>query len=76
MLVPRMIAAGDQAAKRFLEFFAATICNKNTRMALPACGGKILRLVRSSQDWRDCRYRAAERKQSWSNLLVFSAWAS
>jgi site-specific recombinase XerD len=25
--------AGDQAARRFLEFFAATIRNKNTRMA-------------------------------------------
>jgi site-specific recombinase XerC len=34
MLVPRLIAeAGDQAAKRFLEFFAATIRNKNTRQA-------------------------------------------
>ena len=34
MLVPRVIvAAGDRAARRFLEFFAATIRNKNTRMA-------------------------------------------
>jgi hypothetical protein len=34
ILVPRVIAAaGDQAARRFLEFFAATIRNKNTRMA-------------------------------------------
>ena len=34
MLVPRVIvAAGDQAARRFLEFFAATIRNKNTRAA-------------------------------------------
>jgi len=34
MLVPRLIAAaGEKAAKRFLEFFAATIRNKNTRMA-------------------------------------------
>jgi site-specific recombinase XerD len=34
LLVPRVIAeAGDQAARRFLEFFAATIRNKNTRMA-------------------------------------------
>ena len=32
--MPRVIAdAGDQAARRFLEFFAATIRNKNTRMA-------------------------------------------
>jgi hypothetical protein len=33
-VVPAVIAdAGDHAAKRFLEFFAATIRNKNTRMA-------------------------------------------
>jgi methylaspartate ammonia-lyase len=33
-LVPAIIAAaGDQAARRFLEFFAATIRNKNTRTA-------------------------------------------
>jgi hypothetical protein len=32
--VPMMIAsAGDHAARRFLEFFAAQIRNKNTRMA-------------------------------------------
>jgi site-specific recombinase XerD len=34
LAVPAAIAnAGDQAARRFLEFFAATIRNKNTRMA-------------------------------------------
>jgi hypothetical protein len=34
VVVPRVIAAaGDQAARRFLEFFAATIRNKNTRTA-------------------------------------------
>ena len=34
VVVPRVIAAaGDGAARRFLEFFAATIRNKNTRMA-------------------------------------------
>ena len=34
VLVPAVIAdAGDHAAKRFLEFFAATIRNKNTRLA-------------------------------------------
>jgi site-specific recombinase XerD len=34
MAVPAVIAdAGDHAAKRFLEFFAATIRNKNTRLA-------------------------------------------
>ena len=35
MLVPRLIAAaGEKAAKRFLEFFAATIRNKNTTASL------------------------------------------
>jgi site-specific recombinase XerD len=34
MVVPAIIAeAGEKAARRFLEFFAATIRNKNTRMA-------------------------------------------
>jgi len=34
VVVPRVIAAaGDKAARRFLEFFAATIRNKNTRTA-------------------------------------------
>ncbi len=34
IVVPAIFAdAGDQAARRFLEFFAATIRNKNTRMA-------------------------------------------
>ncbi|MGE3282616.1 MAG: tyrosine-type recombinase/integrase [Alphaproteobacteria bacterium] len=34
IIVPAAIAsAGDHAARRFLEFFAATIRNRNTRMA-------------------------------------------
>jgi integrase/recombinase XerD len=34
LVVPAAIAdAGEQAARRFIEFFAATIRNKNTRMA-------------------------------------------
>jgi site-specific recombinase XerD len=34
LAVPAVVAsAGDHAARRFLEFFAATIRNKNTRMA-------------------------------------------
>src|SRR5450432_3775603 len=36
MAVPAIVAgagAGDNAARRFLEFFAATIRNRNTRMA-------------------------------------------
>jgi site-specific recombinase XerD len=41
LAVPAAIAsAGDHAARRFLEFFAATIRNKNTRLAYyrAACG--------------------------------------
>ena len=34
LIVPAMIAeAGDRAARRFLDFFAASIENDNTRMA-------------------------------------------
>src|SRR5208283_5296446 len=34
IVVPAIVAdAGDQAARRFLEFFAATIRNRNTRTA-------------------------------------------
>src|SRR4051794_22931677 len=33
VLPAAIAAAGDHAARRFLEFFAATIRNKNTRMA-------------------------------------------
>ena len=34
VIVPAAIAhAGEHAARRFIEFFAATIRNKNTRMA-------------------------------------------
>ena len=34
LVVPAVIAsAGEHAARRFLEFFAATIRNKNARMA-------------------------------------------
>ena len=52
--------AGDQAARGVLEFFAATIRNKNTRMAyyLPP----VFRLVRPSQDRHAHRYRAAARR--------------
>lgn len=47
LVVPRMIGdAGENASKRFLEFFAVTIRNKNTRAAyILAC--------RSFFDWAD-----------------------
>ena len=48
-VLPRLIAeAGDKAARRFLEFFAATISNDNTRMA-------YLRACRRFLDWCDAR---------------------
>jgi hypothetical protein len=38
LVVPAMIAdAGDRAARRFLDFFAASIENDNTRMAYASC---------------------------------------
>jgi site-specific recombinase XerD len=47
VVVPRVIAAaGNTAARRFLEFFAATIRNKNTRMA-------YYRAVFAFFDWCD-----------------------
>ena len=53
IVVPRVIAAaGDHAARRFLEFFAATIRNRNTRHGL--CPGRraVFRLVRAASDRR------------------------
>ena len=42
ILVPAIIAdAGDAAARRYLEFFAATIRNKNTRIAYLHAAGKF-----------------------------------
>jgi site-specific recombinase XerD len=42
LLVPRLIAdSGDAAVRRFLEFFAATIRNKNTRMAYMRAVGQF-----------------------------------
>jgi site-specific recombinase XerD len=42
LAVPVAIAsAGDHAARRFLEFFAATIRNKNTRMAYYRAAGNF-----------------------------------
>jgi len=41
--LPALIAgAGDQAARRFLEFFTATIRNKNTRLAYAKACGRFL----------------------------------
>ena len=42
LAVPVAIAsAGDQATRRFVEFFAATIRNKNTRLAYYRAAGNF-----------------------------------
>jgi hypothetical protein len=53
IVVPRVIAhAGDQAVRRFPEFFAATVRNKNTRMGLLPSGLRVFQLVRPAPLWR------------------------
>jgi hypothetical protein len=45
--LPAIIRAqGERASRRFIEFFTATIRNRNTRMAYSAGGKTILRLER------------------------------
>ena len=57
-----MIAdAGDRAARRFLEFFAANIRNKNTRYLLPG-RVHVLWLARAKLDRRPSRHRAVARR--------------
>ena len=42
VVLPRLVAAaGPDAARRFLEFFAATIRNRNTRMAYARAVGQF-----------------------------------
>jgi hypothetical protein len=45
--LPAIIRAqGEHAGRRFIEFFTATIRNRNTRMAYARRGKTLLRLVR------------------------------
>ena len=47
--LPRaIIRAGEAAAWRFVEFFTATIRNKNTRAAYAQAVGAVLRVVRKA----------------------------
>ena len=47
IVLPRVIAAaGDHAARRFIEFFTATIRNRNTRLAYARAGTQFF-------DWCD-----------------------
>jgi site-specific recombinase XerD len=41
-LPPVIAGAGDRAARRFIEFFTATIRNKNTRLAYARAAGRFL----------------------------------
>jgi hypothetical protein len=57
ILVPRVIAdAGEAAARRFLEFFAATIRNKNTRMAYYRAVCQFFAWCDRQPHWRDRRH--------------------
>ena len=68
LVVPAIVAdAGDQAARRFLEFFAATIRNKNTRMAYytPSAGsspGATITRSASSPTSSRCTSRPISRR--------------
>jgi hypothetical protein len=53
---------GEHAARRFLEFFAATIRNKNRRVAYYLCRMSLLRLGRAAPHWRARRHRARSRR--------------
>jgi hypothetical protein len=57
-MLPAAIAAhGERAGRRFIEFFTATIRNRNTRMAYARAGKTLLRLVRRPSA-RPGRHRA------------------
>jgi hypothetical protein len=63
LIVPAMIAeAGDRAARRFLDFFAASIENDNTRLAYYRAV-LVLRLARAAWPRRARRYRAVPRRR-------------
>ena len=48
--LPAIVAAGgDRAMRRYLEFFAVTIENPNTRASLLPCLPAVLRLVRAQR---------------------------
>jgi len=54
--LPALIAgAGDQAARRFFEFFTANIRNKNTRAAYARAAGAFLRWCETRAGLGDLR---------------------
>jgi integrase/recombinase XerD len=61
-MLPALVArAGEHASRRFLEFFSATIRNKNTRLAYAKACGQFLA-------W--CEERGIERLQDIEPMLV------
>ena len=53
LVIPAAIAdAGEHAARRFIEFFAATIRNKNTRLAYYRAACHFFAWVEQHRDWR------------------------
>jgi hypothetical protein len=50
-MLAAIVAHGERAGRRFIEFFTATIRNRNTRMAY-ARGRTILRLTKVC--WKRC----------------------
>jgi hypothetical protein len=62
VVVPAMISdAGDRAARRFLEFFAANIATKTPACLLPG-RVHVLWLARAKLDRRPSRHRAVARR--------------
>ena len=64
LVVPAMIAeAGDRAARRFLDFFAASIENDNTRMAYYRAACSFFAWLERARHRRARRYRAVPRRR-------------
>ena len=71
LVVPALTAnAGARAAKRFLEYFAVTIRNRNTRTAYLHCRPSVLRLVRARAHRPAGRYRAAARRHLYGLVVT------
>src|SRR6202049_2573243 len=76
ILVPRVIAAaGDKAVRRFLEFFAATIRNKNTRLAYYRAACHFFALVESTTSFNPWnrhlkRCEVSQNPRCWRTLNI------
>ena len=76
LAVPAVIAgAGDHAARRFLEFFAATIRNKNTRLAYYRAACHFFALVESTTSFNPWnrhlkRCEVSQNPRCWRTLNI------